>query len=80
MAHTYVIQSAVSDGSVCTINGTVDGFSVNILVPMSLITAQPNATALQNLIAPLMLLAAQRAGLIASPSVVSVTTLGMFSQ
>jgi len=80
MAHTYVINNAFSVGSNCTIVGTVDGFLVTISVPIAQINAASLSSQLQNLIAPLMLLAAQNAGLITPPSVSTVMQLGTFSQ
>ena len=80
--HTYVIISATHVGEVMTITGTVDGFPVTINPWFSAIASLPSTLAVQNFIAPLMLVAAIANGSIAAAPVAvpSVTAVGTFSQ
>ena len=81
--HTYVILSATSQGNTCTITGTVDGFPVTIALQMDVVTAQPSTSALQSVLAPLMLQAAIATGKVApdvQPTVPAVTIAGTFTQ
>jgi hypothetical protein len=85
MAHTYVITSAVNSGNdICTITGTVDGFSVTITPWFSAVTRFGSTLQLQNFLAPLMLAAAiadPKSGLAPVPATVpAVTAAGTFSQ
>lgn len=88
MAHTYIITAAilttdVQPNDTVQISGTVDGFPVVVTAPQSFIAGLPNALALQNYLAPLMLAAAVASGKIApaAPTTVpAVTSLGTFSQ
>lgn len=79
MAHTYMITSAVNSGNdICTITGTVDGFSVTITPWLSAVTKFPSTAALQNFLAPLMLAAAladPKSGFAPAPATVPAVTM-----
>jgi hypothetical protein len=55
MAHTYVIQSVVADGTYATILGTVDGIPVKVTTWKSSVTSFASAILAMAFIANLML-------------------------
>jgi hypothetical protein len=77
MANTYVILSASTLNDVCTITGTVNGTFVTIEVWATAVNHQPNTTALENFLAPIMLAAATPTQ---GTNQLNVTSLGTFTQ
>jgi hypothetical protein len=55
MANSYVITLITHQGDNATVYGTVNGVQVCVLCSWSEITAQPNVTAFEDFVSPLML-------------------------
>lgn len=59
MANTYVITGISHIGDVATVTGTFNGVPVTVQCNWSAITVQPNTSAVEAFLAPLMLAQAQ---------------------